>query len=268
MSPVIHPTAIVSAAASLGADVEIGPYCVVGDRVTVGEGTRIGPFCQIEGPTTIGRNNHLVGHAAVGTIPQDLKYAGEESFLVLGDDNKIREFVTINRGTSAGLGKTVVGSRNLLMTGVHVAHDCVVGSDSILANAATLAGHVTVQDFVTVGAFSGVHQFCRIGCHAFIGGYSVLTRDVLPFVKTVGVRNDARIYGINSIGLVRCGFSRERVDALKAAYRTLFMKGLRLQEAVAAIREKEVSPDVEVLLTFILASDRGVVRGVSAQDEG
>jgi len=268
MSAAIHPTAIVSATASLGPGVEVGPYCVIGDRVTVGEGSRIGPFCQIEGPTTIGKNNHLVGHASVGTIPQDLKFSGEESFLQVGDDNKIREFVTINRGTSGGSGTTVVGSRNLLMTGVHVAHDCAVGSDNILTNAATLAGHVTVDDFVTVGAFSGVHQFCRVGSHAFIGGYSVLTRDVLPYVKTVGIRNDARIYGINSIGLVRRGFSRQRIDALKAAYRILFMKGLRVEEAVAVIRQNEVRPDVEVLLTFILSSDRGVIRGVSAQDEG
>lgn len=256
----VHPTAIVSPDSIVGARVEIGPYCVVGARVEIGPDTVVGPSVLLEGPVQIGARNHFYGHAAVGTNPQDLKFKGEETWLIIGDDNHFREFVTLNRGTATGNGVTRIGSRNLLMTGVHVAHDCVVGDRVIMANAATLAGHVTVADDSTVGAFTGVHQFCRVGVHAFIGGYSVITQDALPFMKTVGIRSEAKSYGINTIGLERKGFTPERLQALKAAHRTLFRKKLLLAEAVAQVRAAgEVTSDVEELLSFIESSDRGFI---------
>lgn len=260
-SPQIHPTAIVSPGAELAAGVEIGPYTVVGDRVRIGENTVIGPSCLIEGPTMMGRANRIYGHAAIGTDPQDLKFKGEETFLVIGDGNRIREFVTINRGTGVATSYTRVGSRNLLMTGVHIAHDCRVGNDAILANAATLAGHVDIGDHSTVGAFTGIHQFCRVGVHAFIGGYSVITRDALPFMKTVGVRGEARNFGPNTIGLERKGFSPDSLRALKATHRTLFHGGMKLKEALAEIRSSGPPiAEVEELLRFIETSERGVIR--------
>jgi UDP-N-acetylglucosamine acyltransferase len=263
----IHETAIVSPGAEISGGVRIGPYAVIGDRVTIGEGTLVGPHTVIDGPTVIGKGNQIIGQSAIGTIPQDLKYQDEETFLSIGDLNIIREFVTINRGTEGGGGKTTVGDMNLLMTGVHIAHDCHVGQRTILANAATLAGHVDVEDDSTVGAFSGVHQECRVGVHAFVGGYSVLTRDALPFVQTVGHRNQAKIYGINSLGLRRKKFSAKRIKALKEAYRWLFQKGLKLQEAIEAIRSEDLeTEDVSVLIQFVETSKRGFVRDVSSDE--
>jgi UDP-N-acetylglucosamine acyltransferase len=193
--------------------------------------------------------------------PQDLKYKGEPTVLEIGDGNVIREFVTIHRGTPNGGGRTTVGDRNLLMVGVHIAHDCHVGNEVIMANLATLAGHVEVGNYSTVGASVGVHQFCRVGEHAFIGGYSVLTQDALPFVKTVGERTHAKTYDVNRVGLERRGFSAERIDALKKAYRWLLRRGLRLEAAVARIREEGLeTPDVALLLRFIETSERGFVR--------
>lgn len=257
----IHPTAVVSGKAELAEGVSVGAFCVIGERVTIGPHTRLGPHMQIAGPTVIGSGNRFYGQASIGTDPQDLKYRGEESFLFIGDNNLIREFVTINRGTEGGGGKTVIGSDNLLMTGVHVAHDCLVGSHAILANSATLAGHVRIDDFATVGAFSGVHQFCRVGVHAFIGGYSVVTRDALPFVKTVGVRGEGSIFGINTVGLQRRGFSQERIEVLKQAYRILFQKGLKIQDAVKQLwKSQSLTEDVRHLLRFIESSERGFVR--------
>lgn len=257
----IHPTAIVSPQAEIAAGVTIGPYSIVEKDVVIGSGTVVGPHTVIKGPTVIGSRNRFIGQASVGTDPQDLKYKGEESFLSIGDDNVIREFVTLNRGTSGGGGKTSVGNGNLLMAGVHIAHDCHVGSRTILANAATLAGHVEIGNDSTVGAFTGVHQFCRVGVHAFIGGYSVLTRDALPFVKTVGDRNEAKIYGINALGLERKGLSAESIEDLRKAYRRLFQKGLKIREALQGVREMGLrSPEVEELLRFIETSERGFVR--------
>ena len=261
----IHKSALVSSRAEIGAGVRIGPYSVIGDGVTIGEGTVVGPHTVIEGPTLIGKRNRIIGQSAIGTIPQDLKFQGEETSLSIGDENIIREFVTINRGTAGGGGKTTIGNGNLLMTGVHIAHDCHVGQRTVLANSATLAGHVEIQDDSTVGAFSGVHQDCRVGVHAFIGGYSVLTRDALPFVKTVGYRNQAKLYGINSLGLERKNFSSQRLEALKKAYRWLFQKGLKIRQAVDQIRKEELeTADVSVLIQFIESSKRGFVRDVSA----
>jgi len=233
----------------------------VSGEVTIGDRTTIGAHCNIQGPTVIGEENRIFGQAAIGTDPQDLKYAGERTTLEIGDRNQIREFVTINRGTGGGLQKTLVGSENLLMTGVHIAHDCLVGSKVILANAATLAGHVEIQDGATVGAFSGVHQFCRVGVQGFVGGYSVITRDALPFIKTVGARNQASIYGVNSIGLERRGVPKDRIATLQKAYRILFQKGLSVAEAVAEIHKQEMmTKEVKVLLAFIESSERGFVR--------
>ena len=264
-SPEIHKSAVVSGRAQVAQGVRIGPYAVIGDDVTIGEGTVVGPLTVIEGPTIIGKGNRIIGQSAIGTIPQDLKFQGEETFLSIGDENIIREFVTINRGTAGGGGKTTIGNGNLLMTGVHIAHDCHVGKRTVLANSATLAGHVEIEDDSTVGAFSGVHQDCRVGVYAFVGGYSVLTSDALPFVKTVGYRNQARIYGINSMGLERKNFSSQRIGALKKAYRWLFHKGLKLRQAIDQIRKEELErEDVSVLLEFIESSRKGFVRTVSS----
>lgn len=256
----IHPTALVSSHAQIAEGVEVGPFCVIGEGVRVGQGTRIGPHAVIQGPTVIGRRNQIFGQCSIGQIPQDLKFAGEVSYVEIGDENRIREFITIHRGTAGGIGKTLIGSRNLLMTGVHIAHDCIVGNGAILGNSATLAGHVEIGDEANVGAFSGVHQFCRVGPYAFVGGYSVLTRDVLPFVKTIGTRNQASIFGINSIGLERKGFTEERIQALKEAYRTLFLRGLRLEEAMQKLEASGPNADIRIFLDFIRSCERGFVR--------
>ncbi|MEE2822797.1 MAG: acyl-ACP--UDP-N-acetylglucosamine O-acyltransferase [Acidobacteriota bacterium] len=257
----IHTTAIVSPNAKVSKGVSIGPYSVIGDEVEIGEGCVLGSHVVIEGPTIVGKRNHFIGQCSIGTTPQDLKFKGEKTTLTIGDDNVIREFVTINRGTLGGGSKTTMGDGNLLMTGVHIAHDCHLGHRIILANSATLAGHVEVHDDSTVGAFSGVHQDCRVGVHAFIGGYSVITRDALPFVKTVGYRNQANIYGINSLGLERRGFSSLRIKSLTNAYRWLFKKGLTVEEAVSAIEKEDVrTKDVNILIDFIQSSTRGCIR--------
>lgn len=259
--PQIHRSAVVAPDARLAAGVQIGPMALIGEEVEIGEGTSVGPYCQIIGPTTIGRDNRFFGQASIGTDPQDLKYGGERSALHIGDGNLIREYVTINRGTEGGGGKTVIGNGNLVMTYVHIAHDCYIGNNAILANAATLAGHVAIEDYATVGAHSGVHQFCRVGEHAFIGGYSVITKDVLCFVKTVGSRTKAKNYGINTVGLARRGFSPERIEALKKAYRRLFEKGQTVQEGVERVRrELEITEDIEKLLHYIESSRRGFIR--------
>jgi UDP-N-acetylglucosamine acyltransferase len=261
MKSSIHETAIVSPSADLAGNVSVGPGAVIGDHVSIGEHTWIGPYTIIEGPSKIGESNRFYGHCSIGTDPQDLKYDGEETFLEMGDNNVVREFVTVNRGTAGGGGRTLIGSRNLMMTGVHVAHDCTIGNDIIFANAATLAGHIEVADHSTIGAFTGVHQFCRVGMHAFVGGYSVITRDALPFVKTVGVRSGAKIYGINSVGLERKGFSVERIQALHNLFRVLFRKGLTLKEALRKVAEGgERTEDTDELVRFIQTSERGFVR--------
>jgi UDP-N-acetylglucosamine acyltransferase len=257
----VHPTAIVDRAASLAADVEIGPYCIIGAGVTIGSGTVVGPHTRIEGPTTIGERNRMSGQSSFGTEPQDLKYQGERTELVIGNENFFREFVTVNRGTVTGRSKTEIGSSSLFMAYSHVAHDSRIGSNVVFANAATLAGHVDIGDFATIGAFSAVHQFCRVGDHAFLGGFTVATQDALPFVKTVGNR-PAKTYGINTIGLQRKGFPPETIEALKKAYRILKQSHLKLEEAVARI-EAELSslyPEVRYLVEFIRGtSSRGFI---------
>jgi UDP-N-acetylglucosamine acyltransferase len=256
--PAIDPTARIAAGARLAAGVRVGAYSVIGPGVVVGEGTVVDSHVTIMGPTTIGAENHFFPYASIGQAPQDLKYKGEATRLVVGDRNVFREFVTIHRGTQVGGGVTRIGSDNLFMAYAHVAHDCVVGDHTIFANAATLAGHVEVQDYATIGAFCGIHQFCRVGVHAFIGGFTVATKDVLPYSKTVG--NRACVYGPNSVGLVRRGFSREAIAAIRRAYRLLLQSRLNLRDAVARIEtEGPGTPETRILLDFIRAAKRGVV---------
>ncbi len=257
----IHPTAIVHPGAQVAPDVTLGPHVVIEDQVKLGAGTRIGPYVHIEGPTEIGNGCRVYSHCSIGSDAQDLKYKGETANLRIGNNNLIREFVTINRGTEGGGGYTILGDNNYLMTGVHIAHDCNLGNGIILANAATLAGHVVIQDYATVGAFSGVHQFCRVGSHAYIGGYSVVTRDALPFIKTVGSRNEASTYGVNTLGLERRNFRKEEIQVLKKAYRVLIQSRLQLKEAVEKLHlEFPDDPHVRTLITFVSESERGFIR--------
>jgi UDP-N-acetylglucosamine acyltransferase len=252
----IHPTAIVHPGATIGAGTVVGPYVTIGEHVTIGRDCRIGASTVIDGVTTIGDGNEIFPMASIGLVPQDLKFGGEPTRVEIGDRNVIREFVTIHRGTAGGGGVTTIGSRNLLMAYTHVAHDCHIGNGTIFGNAATLAGHVLVEDFANVGAFSGVHQFCRVGRYAFIGGYSVVTKDALPFAKTVG--NRARIYGINTIGLIRRGFAQEAITKLRRAYRVLLHANT--SRALAQIERDPAlqSPEVAYVVNFIRTSKRGV----------
>jgi UDP-N-acetylglucosamine acyltransferase len=257
----IHATAIVDRSAEIGSNVIVGPYCVVGADVRIGDGTELGPHVIIQGGTRIGELCRFCGHAAVGTDPQDLKYKGEPTRLQIGNRNVFREFVTISRGTPHGGGITLVGDDALFMAYSHVGHDAQVGNQVIFANAATLAGHVEVADHAQIGAFSAVHQFCRVGPHAFIGGFSVVTRDALPYIKTVGNRGDARIYGINAIGLQRKGVPAGSIEELKQVYRILFRSQLNTRDALAKAREREWTvPEVDILIRFIETSKRGFMR--------
>jgi UDP-N-acetylglucosamine acyltransferase len=255
----VHATAHVDARAELGDGVQIGPHCIVGPEVVLGPGVRLDSHVVVEGPTRIGEGCRFHPFSSIGSDPQDLKYDGERTRLEIGSSNSIREFVTVNRGTSGGGGITRIGDCNLLMAYSHVAHDCQVGSSIIMANAATLAGHVTVQDGATVGAFSGVHQYCRVGREAFIGGYSVVTQDAVPFVKTVG--NRARTFGINAMGLQRKGYAAPVIEALQTAYRTLFRAKLSREEALGRLEAEfaEVA-EVQEMVAFLRTSQRGVVR--------
>jgi len=256
----IHPTALVTGNAALAPDVTVGAYAVIGANVTIGAGSVVGPFTRIEGPTTIGERNQFYGHASIGGPPQDLKYHGEHTELAIGNDNVFREFVTINRGTTGGGGRTTIGSENFFMAYSHVAHDCHVGSHTIFANNATLAGHVEIADYATVGAFSAVHQFCRVGEHAFVGGGSMITQDVMPYAKTVASR-DNRSYGINTIGLERKGFSKETVKALQRAYKILIRSKLNTEVALQQIEEElGLYPEARYFVEFVRTSKRGIIR--------
>ncbi len=252
----IHPTAIIHPSARVGEGTVIGPYVTIGERVRIGRDCRIGASCVIDGVTEIGDANQIFPMTSIGLVPQDLKFGGEPTRVVIGDRNVIREFVTIHRGTAGGGGLTSIGNHNLLMAYTHIAHDCHIGNETIFGNAATLAGHVEVEDYANVGAFSGVHQFCRVGKYAFIGGYSVVTKDALPFAKTVG--NRARIYGINTIGLKRRGFSPETIAELRRAHRVLLHSATT--RAVAQIERDPglQSPEVRYVVDFIKSSKRGV----------
>ena len=259
----IHPTAVVDARAQIADSVEIGAYTVVGPNVSIGAGTCIGPHVVIEGHTRIGSDNEVFQFASIGASPQDKKYKGEPTRLEIGDRNTIREFVTINLGTTQDAGVTRLGDDNWIMAYVHVAHDCQLGSNLILANNATLAGHVHLEDWVFLGGFTTVHQFCRIGAHAMTAFTAAVSQDVPPFVTAAG--NRAVPSGINSEGLRRRGFSSEQIAAIKRGYRLVYRAGLPLEEAKAALLEEEgKSPDAAAYLRqlreFIAASSRGIIR--------
>jgi UDP-N-acetylglucosamine acyltransferase len=256
----IDPTAIVDPRASIGPGTTIGPHASIGPHVTIGANCRIGASTIIDGRTEIGDDTEIYPFASIGLVPQDLKFRGEETRLVIGKHNIFREFVTIHRGTRGGGGVTEIGDRNVFMAYVHVAHDCHVGNDTIFGNSATLGGHVTVEDFANVSAGSGVHQFCRVGRHAFIGGYSVVTKDALPYARTVGSR-PARIFGTNSIGLVRRGFSPDVVSKLKRTFRYLIQSKLNTTSALQQIQQDAslACAEVQYLIDFIRTSQRGVI---------
>lgn len=259
-APLIHPTAVIDPSAILGEGVRVGPFCYIGPEVEIGAGTEIGPHCTVTGPTRIGCDNRFIGHAAIGGEPQDKKFKGERTELVIGDRNVVREFVTINRGTVTGTSITRVGNDNWFLAYTHIAHDCVVGDNCVFSNNTTLAGHVTVGNWVIISGFGGAHQFCRIGDHAFIGMGVLISGDVTPFTM---VGNDAhgRPRGINNEGLKRRGFAPERIAAIKRAYRALYVAGLPLAEARAKLAEMAAeSDDVRQLLDFIDGGERPLLR--------
>jgi len=256
----VHPSAVVDPGATLGEDVRIGAFTLIGPEVEIGDGTIVGPHCSIHGPTRIGRGNHIHGHAAIGGEPQDKKFAGERAELVIGDRNTIREFVTINRGTGDGGGITRVGDDNWFLAYTHVAHDCIVGNRCVFSNNATLAGHVEVGDHVILSGFTGIHQFCRIGAHAFIGMGAFVNGDVPPFVM-VAQDGYGRPRGINAEGLKRRGFDSTRTAAIKRAYRALYVSGDPLADARVRLAEMaQDSEDVRAFLDFIDAGERPLLR--------
>lgn len=255
----IHKTAIVHEGARLDESVDVGPYCVIGDQVTIGEGTVLGPHVVIDGWTDIGSRCMIFQYASVGTVPQDLKYNGEETKLTIGDEVIIREFATLNRGTVGGGGVTRVGNKNLLMAYCHVAHDCVIGDCVIMANNASLGGHVTVEDYAILGGFVGVHQFVRIGSYAMIAAMSGVPLDIPPYAIASGQRT--KLYGLNVTGLRRHGFDHERIGAIKKAYKILFQSGSILADALGRVEsELADSKDAMYMASFIRNSDRGVCR--------
>jgi UDP-N-acetylglucosamine acyltransferase len=257
----VHPTAMIDPAASIHASADIGPYCIVGPEVEIGARTRLMAHLYIEGPTTIGEDNLFFPYSSIGVASQDLKYHGERAFTRIGNRNKIREFVTIHRGTAGGGLETTIGDDCLLMTYAHVAHDCRIGNRVILGNSVGLAGHVRVEDWADVSPFSGVHQFCRIGRHSFIGPYSVIKQDVMPYSLTSN-QPEVQVFGANAIGLARRGFDKAVIESLQTAIRLLTRAGLNTSQAVERIRA-DVPPcaETEELLDFIAASERGVIKG-------
>jgi UDP-N-acetylglucosamine acyltransferase len=257
----IHSTAIVYPGAQIAEDAEIGPYAVIGANVKIGRGTKVGPHAVIDGWTEIGENNTIFHMASVGAIPQDLKYKGEETYLRIGNGNTIREFATLHLGTVTGDGETTVGNNNLFMAYSHVAHDCHVGSNIVMANAATLAGHVTVQDYAILGGLVAVHQFVTIGESVMIGGGTLVGNDLPPYTIVTGEGRECSLRGLNLIGLKRRGFSDETISALKKAYKTLSLSGLKLSDAVEKMKTEGAScPEVENFISFIENSKRGVCR--------
>ncbi|SAI71159.1 UDP-N-acetylglucosamine acyltransferase [Bordetella ansorpii] len=263
MSGNIHPTAVVDPAARIDPTVRIGPYCVVGPDVTIGAGTELGPHCVFDGVTTVGRENRFYRFCSIGGMPQDKKYAGEPTRLVIGDRNTVREFTTFNTGTVQDGGVTTIGNDNWIMAYVHIAHDCHVGNNTILANSVQLGGHVHVGDWAIVGGLTGVHQFSKIGAHSMTGGNSSLMQDTPPYVLSAG--NPCRPVGINIEGLKRRGFTPAAISALRDAYKSIYRRGLTLEKACAELRarqqsEPEVADQLQVMLDFIDASTRGLIR--------
>jgi UDP-N-acetylglucosamine acyltransferase len=255
----IHPSAVIGSGAQLGDGCQIGPYTVIGDEVVLGKGVVVESHCVIDGRTRIGDETYIYPFVSIGLAPQDLKFAGEATETVIGSRTRIREFVTIHRGTAGGGGITKIGDDCFLMAQAHVAHDCLIGDQVIMANAATLAGHVTVHDRANIGAYSGVHQFCRVGREAYIGGYSVVVKDALPFALTVG--NHAKCYGLNKVGVRRRRYSKETIAALHHAFHLLLSSKLNTTQAIERIREtiKDV-PEVDEVIRFVESSERGVVK--------
>ncbi|MBI3184946.1 MAG: acyl-ACP--UDP-N-acetylglucosamine O-acyltransferase [Myxococcales bacterium] len=255
----LHPTAVVHPEARLHETVEVAPYAVIGPKVRIGAGSRVGPHAVIEGDTAIGERNRIFQFASVGAVPQDLKYAGEDTQLVIGDENIIREFATLHIGTAGGGGVTRVGHRNLFMAYSHVAHDCQIGSGCIFANCASLAGHVEVGDHVIFGGLTAVHQFTRIGKHAFVAGGAMVAMDVPPYCSAQGDR--AELVGLNTVGLSRHGFSEEQISRIKDAYKILFRSKLGLNEALSKLKaEHGGHPEIDDLLEFVGSSKRGITR--------
>ena len=254
----IHPSAVIAPGARVPESCTIGPFSTVGPEVALGEGCTLISHVVLDGRTTIGSRNVFHPFCCVGVAPQDLKYRGEPTETVLGDDNTIRESVTISRGTTKGGGVTRLGSNCLIMAYAHIGHDCQVGSHVIMANAATLAGHVTIEDHVTVGAFSPVHQFCTVGAHAYIGGGTIVTQDVLPFSLT-SARRENKAFGTNKVGLVRKGFSAKRLETLQKAFRLLLASKMNTTQALEKLREMD-GEDVALLVRFVEKSQRGVIR--------
>ena len=255
----IHKSAIIDAKAELDAEVEVGPYCIIGPHVKIGKGTKLSPHVVIDGWTQIGEGCHIFQFASIGAIPQDLKYKGEESWVILGSNNVIREFVTINRGTDQSGGRTVIGDHNLLMAYCHVAHDCKIDNHVILANAATLAGHIEIEDYAIVGGLVAVHQFVRLGCHSIIGGGSGVNKDIPPYTMANGQR--VKLYGLNTVGLKRHNFPHEAVSNLKKAYRIIFRSSLTAKKALDQVQaDIKNSPEVDHLINFIKNSKRGIAR--------
>ncbi len=255
----IHPTALVSESASIADDVSIGAYSIIGDDVVVGAGTRNDSHVVINGPTVIGQDNHIYQFTSVGDDPQDKKYADEPTTLTIGNRNTIREFCTISRGTVQGDGETTMRDDNWIMAYVHIAHDCHIGSNTIFANNATLAGHVHIGDWVILAGFSGAHQFCRVGAHAFLGMYSGVSRDVPPYTMVFGTPGVPR--GINSEGLKRRDFSTEQIRNIKEAYRIVYRRGLKLDEAIVKLEQRLADqPELAILLDSLRSTERGIIR--------
>jgi UDP-N-acetylglucosamine acyltransferase len=255
----IHPTAVVHPKAELADNVEIGPYTIISEHVKVGKGTKIASHVLIEGWTTIGERNHIFSFSSIGTPPQDIGYKDEETCLIIGNDNVIRECATIHRATTKEDRKTVIGDKNFLMAYSHVAHDCKLGSNIIMANSVALGGHIVIEDHAILGGIVAVHQFVRIGAYAIIGGQSAVSQDIPPYVSAAG--NRAQLYGLNLVGLKRKGFSDESINTLKKAYKMVFRSGLTLEEALKkAATEFSHSGEVNHLVEFIRSSKRGVTR--------
>jgi len=256
----IHPAAIIDPKAEIGEGVEIGPYSLIERDVSIGEGPKVGPHVIIREGTKIGKGCQVFQFASIGEAPQFLGYKGEKTFLQIGDRNIIREFVTLHRGTVKGGGKTVIGNDNYLMAYSHVAHDCQIGNQVVMANGATLAGHILIEDYAIIGGLSAIHQFCRVGTHAFISGLTGVSLDIPPYMLSSGSR--AKLFGLNAVGLKRHHFSEETLKALKKAYRIVFRSGLTLEKAMKKVGEDDIFqiPEVQHLLQFIQHSKRGICR--------
>lgn len=256
----IHPTATIDPKAEIGGGVEIGPYTIIEKDVSIGEGTKIGPHVVIREGTHIGKRCQIFQFASIGEAPQATFYQGEKTSLLIGDQNIVREFVTLHRGTIKGGGKTVIGNENFFMAYAHVAHDCNIGNQVVMANGATLGGHILVENHAIIGGLAAVHQFCQIGTHAIISGLTGVSQDIPPYMMAAGSR--ARLYGLNTVGLKRFNFSEKAIRALKKAYRIIFRSSLTLEKALKQIKEDEIyqTPEVQHLLQFIQRSKRGISR--------